>query len=59
MATVVSTAGCPLATIKADCNKLVDILARGGFPATIVSPGLIEVLKNIAASADSTNLSTN
>lgn len=60
MAVVVSSSSVnqTLANTKADCGKIAEFLARGGAKQLNVNPAIINVLKAIVASGDTTSLST-
>lgn len=60
MAVTVSSASVnqTLANTKADCGKLAEFLARGGAKHLNLNPAIIDVLKAIAGSADTTSLAT-
>ena len=60
MATVVasSSVNIPLANVKQNCGELAELLARGTTFGLQMDPGMIDVLKAIAGSADSTDLRT-
>jgi hypothetical protein len=60
MAVTVSASGTnqTLALTKIDCGKLAEYLARGGAKHLGLNPAIINVLKAIAGSADTTSLAT-
>lgn len=60
MALTVSSASVnqTLALTKIDCGKLAEFLARGGAKNLNLNPAIIDVLKSIAGSADTTALAT-
>ena len=60
MATVIATTATTptLAQVKVQFGLLADYLDGGAYPAQILSPGIIDILKAINASADTTDLRT-
>ena len=44
----------PLATVQADLLKLVEILNRGCYPATVITPATITTLASLGNTANGT-----
>ena len=46
----------PLATFQADLLKLAEVLNRNQYPATLLSPGTVDHLRNLSAPALTTSI---
>lgn len=55
MATITLNSGStpPVATFVQDLSNLVEILKRGGYPANILTPGVIDQLSSLANASTS------
>ena len=60
MATTVApiSNGITLATVKRDFGRIAEVLSKGGIPGLRYDAGVIDVLKAINASTDTTDLRT-